>query len=69
MSTLEIEIGDLLARAVDVTATELVVTLRDGRRIATPLAWYPRLLAATPSSVPMSRSCRWACTGRTLMKI
>ena len=27
---------------------ELTVTLRDGRRITTPLWWYPRLLKATP---------------------
>jgi hypothetical protein len=43
MSTLEIEVGDLRARSVEFTATELVVTLADGRRIATPLDWYPRL--------------------------
>jgi Protein of unknown function (DUF2442) len=47
MSTLEIDIGDLRARAVDFTATELVVTLADGRKIATPLEWYPRLKRAT----------------------
>ena len=47
MSTLEIDIGDLHARAVEFTATELVVTLADGRRIATPLDWYPRLKRAT----------------------
>ena len=43
MSTLEIEVGDLRARSVEFTAAELVVTLADGRRIATPLDWYPRL--------------------------
>ena len=47
MSTLEIDVGDLRARSVECTATELVVTLADGRRIATPLAWYPRLLRAS----------------------
>jgi hypothetical protein len=47
MSTLEIDVGDLRARSVEFTATELVVTLADGRRIATPLAWYPRLLRAS----------------------
>ncbi len=47
MTTLEIDIGDLRARSVEFTATELVVTLADGRRIATPLDWYPRLLGAT----------------------
>ena len=29
-------------------ADRLVVDLMDGRTIAAPLAWYPRLLAATP---------------------
>ena len=43
MSTLEIEVDDLRARSVEFTAAELVVTLADGRRIATPLDWYPRL--------------------------
>jgi hypothetical protein len=43
MSTLEIDVGDLRPRAVDFTATELVVTLADGRKITTPLDWYPRL--------------------------
>jgi Protein of unknown function (DUF2442) len=47
MSTLEIDVGDLRARAVEFTATELVVTLVDGRRIATPLDWYPRLKRAS----------------------
>lgn len=47
MSTLEIEVGDLRARSVEFTPTELVVTLLDGRRIATPLGWYPRLVKAS----------------------
>jgi hypothetical protein len=47
MSTLEINVGDLRARSVEFTATELVVTLMDGRRIATPLEWYPRLVKAS----------------------
>ena len=46
MSSLEIDVGDLRARSVD-TTTELVVTLADGRRIATPLEWYPRLQKAS----------------------
>ena len=49
MSTLEIDVGDLRASAVEFTPTELVVTLADGRRIATPLDWYPRLQRATPA--------------------
>jgi hypothetical protein len=38
MSILEIEVGDLRARSVEFTATELVVALMDSRCIATPLA-------------------------------
>jgi hypothetical protein len=49
MSTLEIEVGDLRAASVEFTATELVVTLVDGRKIVTPLAWYPRLEQASAS--------------------
>jgi hypothetical protein len=44
---MEIDVGDLRARSVAFTATELVVTLADGRKIATPLDWYPRLKNAT----------------------
>jgi hypothetical protein len=47
MSTLELDVGDLKPRAVEFTATELVVTLADGRKIATPLDWYPRLKRAS----------------------
>ncbi len=47
MSTLELEVGDLKPRAVEFTANELVVTLADGRKIATPLDWYPRLQKAS----------------------
>jgi hypothetical protein len=39
--------GDRRVRSVEFTGTELVVTLADGSRIATPLAWYPRLLRAS----------------------
>lgn len=49
MSTLEIDVGDLRARSVEFTATELVVTLVDGRKIVTPLDWYPRLGRASPA--------------------
>jgi hypothetical protein len=44
---LQLEVGDLKARAVEFTANELVVTLMDGRKIATPLDWYPRLQRAS----------------------
>ena len=47
MSTSEGKPGE---RVKDVHLTEdlLVVDLLDGRTISVPLAWYPRLLAATP---------------------
>ena len=37
-------------RAVDVTVDDddLTVGLADGRRVSVPLAWFPRLLHATP---------------------
>jgi hypothetical protein len=38
-----------IAVKVDVTEDELLVDLTDGRRIAVPLAWYPRLMYATPA--------------------
>ncbi|HZP78673.1 MAG TPA: DUF2442 domain-containing protein [Pseudolabrys sp.] len=39
------------ASAIDVAVTtdRLVVTLADGRELAAPLAWFPRLLDATAS--------------------
>lgn len=37
------------AQDVRVSDDELEVWLTDGRRIAVPLAWYPRLLQATPA--------------------
>jgi len=38
------------ATAVDVSVTEdrIVVVLADGRELAAPLAWFPRLVDATP---------------------
>ncbi len=47
MTTLEIDVGDLQAVAVEFTTGELVVTLADGRKIATPLDWYPQLKGAS----------------------
>ena len=37
------------ATAIDVNAADdrLIVTLADGRELAAPLAWFPRLLEAT----------------------
>jgi hypothetical protein len=47
MSSLAVE-PKPLARQVNVTDDELTVVLADGRRISAPLAWFPRLLRATP---------------------
>ncbi len=33
---------------VEITEDELKVELLDGRTVSVPLAWYPRLLHATP---------------------
>ncbi len=40
---------DPRAKEVSVTEDELCVLLADGRRISVPLAWFPRLLRATPA--------------------
>lgn len=39
-------------------AERLIVDLADGRTIAVPLAWYPRLLEATPE-----QRARWEVAG------
>ncbi len=46
ISRVEIEVPD--AVRVEVTDDTLSVDLSDGRSISVPLAWYPRLLHATP---------------------
>ena len=40
---------DPRAKEVSVSADELSVLLADGRRLSVPLAWFPRLLRATPA--------------------
>jgi hypothetical protein len=40
--------SDTRIRAVHIDDEKLAVDLMDGRSIAVPLAWYPRLLEATP---------------------
>ena len=47
------------AASVSVTDDELVIELIDGRTVAVPLAWYPRLLHGTPEE----RS-QWQLSGR-----
>ncbi len=48
MTTLMLEIEPIAVK-VDVTEDDLIIDLTDGRRITVPLAWYPRLLHATPA--------------------
>ena len=47
MTTLAFETSVALAEDVTVTEDTLTVELADGRSIAVPLAWYPRLVHAT----------------------
>ena len=47
MSSSTVEIRIALAREVLLSEDTLSVELADGRTIAVPLAWYPRLLHAT----------------------
>lgn len=37
------------AQDVSVSDDELTIALADGRRISVPLAWFPRLLHASPT--------------------
>jgi Protein of unknown function (DUF2442) len=39
---------DIRVRDVRFDSESLIVDLMDGRTISAPLAWYPRLLAASP---------------------
>jgi hypothetical protein len=43
------KVGDERVTDVRFDAERLIVDLADGRTIAVPLAWYPRLLNATPA--------------------
>ena len=47
---MEIDVGDIRPISVAFATDELVVTLADGRKIATPLAWYPRLKNASAAA-------------------
>ena len=49
MSSSAVEIRQARAQAVNVTDDALTVDLADGRTITVPLAWYPRLLQASPA--------------------
>jgi hypothetical protein len=48
MTTSGVETEKPLAQSVSVTDDTLHVELSDGRSISVPLAWYPRLVHATP---------------------
>ena len=39
---------DARATRVTVSDDDLIVDLADGRKVSVPLAWFPRLLHATP---------------------
>ena len=47
MTTLILDSASLRATAVRISSDALMVELADGRSIAAPLAWYPRLLHGT----------------------
>ena len=49
--------ADERVQSVTVTDDLLTVDLADGRTIAVPLAWYPRLLRATPEERGHWRPC------------
>ena len=49
MSSSEREFQSPRASAASVTDDSLVIDLVDGRTISAPLAWYPRLVHATPA--------------------
>lgn len=59
MSTSASEIRRALATEVKVTRNELRVVLDDGRTIAAPLTWYPRLLNGTTEE-----RAKWRLIGR-----
>jgi hypothetical protein len=48
MTTLAVEIEVPNAETVAVTEDTLSVDLSDGRTLSVPLAWFPRLVHATP---------------------
>ena len=50
--------ADIRVQDVAVSEGELTVALMDGRTIAVPLAWYPRLAYGTPE-----QRARWEAAG------
>ena len=55
---------DERVKAVSVDEDRLTVDLMDGRTIAVPLAWYPRLFNATPE-----QRQRWEIAGGGMVSI
>ncbi|MDH4084983.1 MAG: DUF2442 domain-containing protein [Nitrospira sp.] len=49
MNTSAVEISLPVAESVTVTEDTLTVELSDGRSLSVPLAWFPRLVHATPA--------------------
>jgi hypothetical protein len=49
MSTSSTELREALAQSISLTDDTLVADLADGRTIAVPLAWFPRLEHGTPA--------------------
>ena len=50
MSTLAVETHPL-ARKVEFTEDDLIVSLVDGRKVTVPLVWFPRLARATQAQL------------------
>lgn len=55
---ISVKITDERVADVRCDADSLIVDLMDGRTIAVPLAWYPRLLAAT-----LDQRANWETAG------
>lgn len=47
-SLMQNDLVDIRAKSVAVDDERIVVELMDGRAIAAPVAWFPRLAAASP---------------------
>ncbi len=58
MNTLMVDIQMVTAQHVEVTEDALIVDFTDGRTASVPLAWYPRLLHASPEE-----RCHWRFIG------
>jgi hypothetical protein len=58
MRTLRLKADERVAKVRFTEDNKLTVDLRDGRTITVPLAWYPRLLRATPE-----QRDRWKVAG------